>query len=158
MFSGTFEDMEVLLARCGWIINSRPLAVRSYTEVDWALVSPTDVLLGRAARANPQPPQLASQEDISCLTHMETVARAFYTATIKETLQEMVPRRKWRWQQRNVQIGDVCFIAYESKFSRPWFRHCRVVKVHPDLQCTVRTVTVCFRPVGGGPQLPRISA
>ena len=52
-FSGMFEDMEVLLARCGWIINSRPLADRSYTEEDWALVSPTDVLLRRAARANP---------------------------------------------------------------------------------------------------------
>ena len=47
--------MEVLLARCGWIINSRPLAVRSYTEEDWALVSPTDVLLGRAAGPTPSP-------------------------------------------------------------------------------------------------------
>ena len=48
-----------------------------------------------------------------------------------------------------MQIGDLCFLAYESKFSSPWFRHCRVAKVHPDLQGTVRTVTVCFRPMRG---------
>ena len=99
------------------------------------------MLRGRASRAKPQPPELARSHDdislISILTHMETVERAFYRAMIKETLQEMVPHRKWRWQERNVQIGDVCFLAYESKFSRPWFRHCRVVKVHPDLQGTV---------------------
>ena len=29
-FSGTFEDMKVLLARCGWIINSRPLCIGSF--------------------------------------------------------------------------------------------------------------------------------
>ena len=50
---------------------------------------------------------------------METVARAFYRAMIKETLQEMVARRKWRWLERNMQIGDACFLAYKSKFSCP---------------------------------------
>ena len=92
---------------------------------------------------------------------METVARAFYRAMIKETLQEMVARRKWRWLERNMQIGDACFLAYKSKFSCPWFRHCRVVEVHPDLQGTVRTVTVCFRPRQGkalraGTSYPRL--
>ena len=42
-------------------------------------------------------------------------------------------------------VGDVDFIPYPSKFSRPWFRPCKVVDTHPDLDGVVRTVTVGFR-------------
>ena len=68
---------------------------------------------------------------------------------VKETWAEMVPRRKWRWQERNARVGDIGLPCYPSKVSRPWFRPCKVSQVHPDLQGSVRTVTVAFRPRRG---------
>ena len=147
-FNGTFEEMEALLSRCSWILNSRPLAVRTFTETDFALLCPNDILLGRASRGAPPPVELGDMEDVtisSSLTHMEKVARGFYRAMVKETFPEMVPRRKWRWQERNLRPGDVGFLCYPSKFGKPWFRPCRVLEAHPDLMGTVRTVTVGFR-------------
>ena len=61
----------------------------------------------------------------------------------------MVPRRKWRWQKRNARVGDIGFLCYPSKLSRPWFRPCKVTQVHSDLQDSVRTVNVAFRPRRG---------
>ena len=80
---------------------------------------------------------------------MERVARAFFQAMVKETFRELVPQHKWRWQERNMRIGDVGFLSYPSKFSRPWFRPCRVLDVHPDLEGSVRTVNMGFRPRRG---------
>ena len=80
---------------------------------------------------------------------MEMVARAFFQAMVKETFTEMVPRPKWRWQERNARVGDLGFLSYPRKFSRPWFRPCRVLETHPDLEGSVRTVTVGFRPRRG---------
>ena len=70
----------------------------------------------------------------------------------------MVPRRKWRWRERDAKVGDIGFLVYSSKFGKPWYRPCRVVAVHPDLQGTVRTITVALRPRQGaaakkGPEL-----
>ena len=48
-----------------------------------------------------------------------------------------------------MRIGDMGFLSYPSKFSRLWFRPCRVLDVHPDLEGSVRTVTVGFRPRRG---------
>ena len=144
--SGTFEELEALLARCAWLLNSRPLGVRSFTDSDFILLSPNNVLLGKASLTKPLAPEPEDLENVTflaALTHMENVARAIFQAMVKETFTEMVPRPKWRWQERNVRVGDPGFLSYPSKFSRPWFRPCRVLKVHPDLK--VRTVTVSFR-------------
>ena len=81
------------------------------------------MLLGKAARTNS--PELEDFEDVTfkkSLSHMETVARLFSAAMIKETFTDMILRHKWTWQERNLAVGDVGFISYPSKLSRPWFR------------------------------------
>ena len=124
-FSGTFEKLEELFARCSWLINSLPLGVRTYTDSDFSLLCPNDVLLGKVARSILPPPGLEDLEDVSlqgALCHMEMAARLFFRVIVRETFGEMIPRQKWRWQERNLVVGDVGFISYPSKFSRPWFR------------------------------------
>ena len=54
----------------------------------------------------------------------------------------MIPRNKWGDKKANLKIGDVGFLLYTSKFSRPTWRACRVLALHPDRTGTVRTVTV----------------
>jgi len=47
-------------------------------------------------------------------------------------------------RHRNLQIGDVCLLAYSGKIGEN-VRYCRVDEVHPDEDGVVRNVTVSLR-------------
>ena len=53
-----------------------------------------------------------------------------------------MPRHRWQDQQPNVEVGDVGFLLYTSKFGKPTWRAARVLVLHPDKHGVVRTVTV----------------
>ena len=49
-FSGDFHQLEVLLARVSWLLNSRLIASHSMTDSDFNLIPPNNLLLSRIAR------------------------------------------------------------------------------------------------------------
>jgi hypothetical protein len=148
-FSGDFHKLEALLSRIAWLLNSRPIAVRSLSETDFFMITPNDIILGRAARPHgdiPLPEDLEEPSTVlRSLSHMEKVARAWHTMFIKQAWPHLVSRCKWKVKRPNVAVGDLGHLLYTSKFGKPTWRPCRVLEVHPDRQGIVRTVTVGLR-------------
>ena len=58
----------------------------------------------------------------------------------------LVPLRKWRVADRNVQIGDIVLLKFERKLVRHEFRYGRVLEVTHDTKGLVRTCVVGVRP------------
>jgi hypothetical protein len=148
-FSGNFHQLEALLARISWLLNARPLAVESCSESDFHLISPNDIILGRAARPRGRVPTQEEMEEpevvLGTLSHMERVARAWHLAFVKQVWPLYVARCKWKQAKPNVKVGDIGFLLYTSKFGSPTWRPCRVLRVSPDRDGLVRTVTVGLR-------------
>ena len=145
-FTGDFHQLEALLARIQWLLNSRPVATHSQSDTDFHLISPNDIILGRAARIQGRIPTVEELEEpgvtLAAISHMEKVARAWHAAWVKQAWPHLVPRHRWQEKKQNVQPGDIGFLLYNSKFGKPAWRGCRVLEVHPDSHGVVRTVTV----------------
>ena len=50
-------------------------------------------------------------------------------------------RKKWHHQQRNLKVGDICFLK-DPNLARGQFRRCRVSNIFPDKSNVVRNVEV----------------
>ena len=148
-FTGDFHQLESLLARICWLLNSRPVAAHSVTETDFHVITPNDIILGRAARPRGLVPTQEELEEVDlplkALTHMETVARTWHAAFLKQVWPLLVPRGKWSSTHPGVKVGDVGYIVHTSKYGKPSWQACRVLKVHPDRVGIVRTVTIGVR-------------
>ena len=58
----------------------------------------------------------------------------------------MVSRPKWKQNERNLQVGDIGHIKYDSKVSKATWRLARIEKADEDEDGRVRTILVSFRP------------
>ena len=113
------------------------------------MITPNDIILGRAARPRGLVPTEEELEEadlpLKALTHMETVARTWHAAFLKQVWPLLVPRGKWSSTHPGVKVGDVGFIVHTSKYGKPSWQACRVLKVHPDRVGIVRTITIGVR-------------
>ena len=154
-----FHEFDGVLHRVAFIINSRPLAVRSSGEQEFYSITANDLLLGRASRPRGLQTEpgggldLGEEDDETAgatLTAQEEVARAWWAMWTSKCFPEMVPRKRWKTAHRDVQVGDVAHIKYSSRFAAPTFRLCRVTEVYPDHEGRVRTCDVAMRPRRAG--------
>ena len=144
------HEMDALLHRVAYILNNRPIAIRTSIEGEYHSITPSDILLGRAARSRPNTEALEPIEDDEsihqALTHQEEVVRAWWTDWTKQAFPELVPRTTWKTSHRNVCTGDIVHVRYDKKFSQPRYRLARIVKVLPDEHGIVRSCVVAMRP------------
>ena len=119
------------------------------TDSDFHLITPNDIVLGRAARPRGRVPSWEDLEEpnvsLQSLSHMEQVARAWHNTFIRQAWPLLVSHQKWVDRKTNLVVGDVGFLLYTSKFGKPTWRACRVLELHPDRTGAVRTVTVGLR-------------
>ena len=111
VFSDEFHHFKALLSRIARLLNSRAVAARCYTNTDFHLVTPKDIILGKAARTH-GPPSTPDEIDESTLafgtlTHIENVARAWHANFIRQAWPLLQSRDKWKEQRPNVQVGDI---------------------------------------------------
>ena len=56
----------------------------------------------------------------------------------------MIPIRLGKKKSQNIAVGDVCFLHYSGNLKDD-YRLVKILKMHPDKNGLVRTVTVSYR-------------
>ena len=72
---------------------------------------------------------------------VQQIVSQFWDVWIKNFFPTLLVRRKWHFRQRNLRIGDICFLQ-DANEMRGDFRRCRVSAVYPDKKGIVRNVEV----------------
>ena len=146
-----FVQLQVLVHRVAYTLNERPLSARSFTAEDFCAITPIDLLLGAApARTAQQIMQQVTQEDtIETLAarvgEVEECLACWWSRYFKDVFPSLVPRAKWKQEQRSVKVGDIILIMFRVKYAKDKFRLCRILCLLPDHNGVVRSVMVGLR-------------
>ena len=65
---------------------------------------------------------------------------------MREVFDSLAVYKKWKQEQKNLVVGDICFLMTKNNLGSPAYRLCRVVECFPDAKELVRSVKVEMRP------------
>ena len=141
--------MVTLLARISFAINSRPIGLSSTSQDsqqdDFLMpITPNQLLLGTTSDDAPPMDYTDSDSLTARLAFVSEVYKTWWKYWYLQVLPTLVPCKKWKIEQRNLEVGDVVFMYYPSSL-QDGYRLARVVDVFPDKHGLVRTVRVCYR-------------
>ena len=144
-----YSELVTLLAKIAFAINSRPLALSSTSqdsqqEEFLQPITPNQLLLGSTSDDAPPMNYDDSDKLTARLAFVSEVYRTWWRKWYEQVLPTLVPCKKWKDKQKNLEVGDVVFMYYPSSLLDD-YRLARVVEVFPDKQGLVRTVRVCYR-------------
>ena len=144
-----YSELVTLLAKISHCVNSRPLGVSaisqdSQQEDFLCPITPNQLLLGKTDDTAP-PLEYAEDDRLTArLAYISNVYESWWKAWHKQVLPTLIPCRKWRKKDRNLQVGDVVHMYYSGSIKDD-YRLARVVETYPDESNLVRTVKVAFK-------------
>lgn len=144
----TFGEMQTLLKRAEYIVNSRPLKVQPGSDPEMmAPITPMHIMYGRS---DIEMPVLKFELNPSLTRRMqfwEEVKKEFWEKWTMLIFGQMVPSHKWRKEARDLVVGDVVLMKEETLASRS-YRLGRVEEVFPGKDGHVRRVSVAYKNPG----------
>ena len=144
-----YSELVTLLAKISHSINSRPLGLSSTSQdsqqEDFLQpITPNQLLLGRSDD-EAQPLEYDQSDKLTArLAYVSGVFDSWWRSWFKQVLPTLVPIKRWKTQNKNLEIGDIVFMYYPSSIKND-YRLARIVETFPDEKGLVRSVRVCFR-------------
>ena len=144
----SYGEMQSLLSDMMDRINNRPIGLKSLTRHDLVPLTPNCLLLGRTSSVVSTPTDIdySKEEYPKRLKYCEELLRFWRREFDAQVFYNLLPYQRFKdtKRHRNLQVGDVCLLAYSGKIGES-VRYCRVDDVHPDEDGVVRNVTVSLR-------------
>lgn len=138
----TFEEFSTLLCQIEACLNSRPISATSENPNDNLPLTPGHFLIGCPLLSLQEPiPQESSSSLVNRWEKLKLLHRHFANRWKEEYLKEMHKRYKWKFPQRDVQIGDLVVVRRENLPPTEW-RLGRVTKVFPGNDGRVRVASI----------------
>ena len=144
-----YDELVTLLARIACSINSRPLSLQntsdsSQQEEDLQLLTPNHRLLGRSSVTSPPLEYTDSDKFCKRLAYVSAVEQEWWKRWIKTVLPTLLPVKRWKREQENLQVGDVVMLTYPGSLKET-YTMARVVETFPDDNNLVRKVKIKYR-------------
>ena len=144
-----YDELVTLLARISCSINSHPLGLQntsdtSQQEEDLRPITPNQMLLGRS---DPESPPLEySEDDKFCkrIAYVAEVEREWWKKWMKSVLPTLLPVKRWKREQTNLQVGDVVMLTSAGSL-KDTYKLARVTQTFPDDKNLVRKVKIKYR-------------
>lgn len=126
----TFEELATLLCRIEACLNSRPLCIQSDTSQEFVPLTPGHFLIGAPLLS---PAEIVIDEQPSSIVNrwrkLKALGQAISFRWKEEYLKELHKRFKWKFPNKNVDVGDIVVIRQENLPPTEW-RLGRIVKVY----------------------------
>ena len=144
-----YPEMRTLLSKAAAIINRRPIGVRHHGGAEGEVCVITPALLlqgGRVCTGALHDNDLC--QDMAPHARMALVEQNFlhwWKEWFQQVWESLIPVKKWRTEQRNLQPGDIVLLKYSAKLSKPSYRYGKVLQAFKDENGLVRDAMVATR-------------
>ena len=109
-----YAQLDIVFSSVANLVNQRPFAVRNYTEEDYHVICPNDLLLQRTKNSV----QGAVYGDNDNLTKRQQVMHELETTWwnmwVRQALPHLVPFKRWKVEYRSVRVGDIVMVLEEK--------------------------------------------
>ena len=139
----SYAELQVLLTKIANVINDRPIGVQRLTEDELVPLTVNQLLLGRTSSAPPLETVTTGGNPRDRRKYLENLTQVWWKLWEEQAFPLLLP---YSWfedtkRHRNLQVGDICLIKYETKVAAT-YRLCKVVRVVLSDGGIVRTVEV----------------
>ena len=145
-------ELYTFLTEVANIVNERPIGRVPNDPDDGSYICPNDILIGRANSDKiPQGPFRKTENPRHRVEFVQKLIDSFWKTWSRDVLPLLTPRKKWNFQNRNIQLNDIVIVS-DSNLVRGKFCIGRIINVFPGNDGKVRNVEV--RTVSGTYQRP----
>ena len=145
-----YLEVQTLLCQVADVLNNRPIGARRHNkaEPEFVPITPNLLMLGQRTESAPMPEP--ESEDMSTMTRRQRYLRQVFSdwwqAWFQQNFQSLMTRKKWKFPERNLCVGDICLLKFTKSMTPAEFRYCVVQELELDNRGLARTVTVGLRP------------
>lgn len=139
----TYGDYFTLLKKIEAILNSRPLYAPTDDPYDSPVVTPGHLLVGRQIVC-PPPINSPPQTDFSVQRvrkEQQKMVESFWARWSSDYLTSLIPRKKWKKVEKNVEIGQVVLVQDNNVPPSHWLIG-KIVELLPSKDGLIRSVVV----------------
>ena len=136
----TDHVLQTVLCEVENVINSRPLSLATFLEVEEKPLTPADFLTPDCSSCVPLPP--SNDKDVH---HERRYVKTKFLINkarepwIKKFMPSIAPRSKWLNQKRNAKVGDLVYIVNEARLNHLGQLD-KIIQTFPDSKGLVRSV------------------
>ena len=146
----TYEEFDLCLSKAANAINDRPLSIRKHGGGDAEVcpVTPNLLMLGQRTYAGNLEKTYLQESQEKAVIRMKLVEESYqqwWEEWFSQVFPQLIPVKKWRTVERNVQIGDIVLVRFATKVPPAKFRLGVVKEVKKDAQGLVRSCMVGMR-------------
>ena len=144
-----YSELVTLLAKITFSVNSRPLGLSTTSQDSQqsdflSPVTPNQLLLGRTDDCAPPLDYDASDSLTARLAYVSGVYKVWWKSWYQQVLPTLIPYKRWRQEQRNIEVGDIVMVYYPSSIEDE-YRIARIIETKEDGKGLVRTARICYR-------------
>ena len=140
-FRMKYGEMLTVMYEAAELVNERPIG-RHPSNPDERYLCVNDLLLGRSSSRVPQGP-FEAVNVTTRFRYVQAVIDSFWKRWMKEVFPNLVIRKKWHTEVRNLMVGDIVLVQDLNSLRGNWKRAI-VSEVLPSKDDKVRRVNVSY--------------
>ena len=123
------------------LLNERPIGRIPNDPDDGAYLCPNYIIHGTATNKVPQGPFRHTENPRHRFEFCQKIVDAFWKRWYRDVLPQLMPRKKWNIQSRNVKVDDFVIVSDQNPVRGKWNAG-RILQVFPGTDGLVRDVEV----------------
>ena len=141
-----YAELQAFMDRIANIVNDRPIGLNSATTDELTPLTPNHLLLGRNSSTRISYNEQGELNDCHTMReYIDHITKAWWEMWKHQVVEQLMPYRSKEVKvERNMEVGDVCLLKYDSKVENH-YRLCVVREIIPSSESgIVRTVIVAM--------------